>query len=71
MISMSDYREIYREHSEQYDRLLSKEDYRNNLLQAVTATADFENADVVDGIMDHTRMPKAAKCTLLTRDYLR
>lgn len=45
---MPDQFAIYRQHAEQYERLVSYEDYEHNLAAALTAIRSFDQADVVE-----------------------
>jgi len=45
---MTDARDIYRLHAEQYDALVGREDRAGNLLKSIRAVAELEGADVVE-----------------------
>ncbi len=45
---MPDYRQIYSERADDYDRLVSREDYQGNILATLRRTAALEGADVVE-----------------------
>lgn len=48
METMPDHPEIYRSQAEQYDTLVSNEDYQNNLLPALQKLTSFNNKTVVE-----------------------
>jgi ubiquinone/menaquinone biosynthesis C-methylase UbiE len=45
---MPDQREIYNQHAEQYERLVSREDHQGNILSALVEIYPFEGGDVVE-----------------------
>lgn len=45
---MPDYRKIYREKADNYERLVSREDYKGNILATLRKTVVLEGADVVE-----------------------
>ena len=45
---MPDYAEIYRKHADQYDQLVSREDYRHNLLPALLEIDSFSGLTVAE-----------------------
>ena len=47
-MSEPDHPEIYRSQAEQYEALVSREDYRGNLLPAIQAVLPLEGMDVVE-----------------------
>lgn len=45
---MPEYQEIYAQHADQYERLVSREDYQHNILPALQAIRPLEGLDVVE-----------------------
>ncbi len=45
---MPDHDEVYKSKAEQYELLISKEDYLNEISQTLTNICPFENADIID-----------------------
>jgi SAM-dependent methyltransferase len=58
--------EVYAQHGRQYEALVSREDYRGNILQALREIVDFEGLDVIDlgagtGRLTGLLAPRAAR----------
>lgn len=45
---MPDHNEVYKSKAEQYELLISKEDYLHKIPQTLTSICSFENADIID-----------------------
>lgn len=45
---MPNHNEVYESKAEQYERLISREDYLNNIPQTLTSICTFEGADIID-----------------------
>jgi ubiquinone/menaquinone biosynthesis C-methylase UbiE len=45
---MTDHDKVYQEQADQYERLISREDYHNHIYQALTDICDFTNKEMID-----------------------
>jgi len=45
---MPDHRKVYKQEAQNYQRLIAREDYKENLLPAILEIADLEGRDVID-----------------------
>ena len=58
---MPEQSEVYKNHAQDYERLIAKEDYRGNILTAIQSRIDLNNlviADIGAGTGRFTRMLK-------------
>ena len=45
---MPDHKQVYKQEAQNYQRLVAREDYQENLLPAIREIVDFESTDVID-----------------------
>lgn len=45
---MPDHKQVYKQEAQNYQRLIAREDYQENLLPAIREIVDLENKDVID-----------------------